>query len=147
MANIGDAELYFQWANDKDVRHNSFSPDAILFENHMKWFAAKLASDNTLFLLFFNNAEPVGQLRIDIKDEHTAEIDYSVSSAWRGKGLGQQFLEITKELLSKLHPQLRLKGVVKAENVASLKAFEYAGFIQQEPIVQQGNKCHLFYSK
>ena len=147
LATETDLELYYQWANDKDVRDNSFSPTAILPEDHSKWFLNKIKSDNALLLVFFCDANPVGQLRLDIVNDNIAEIDYSVASGHRGKRLGQQFLMIGRALAKKLNPALVIKGVVKTTNIHSAKAFQAAGFVKKGEEEIKDIWCHLFYSE
>src|SRR5438046_984959 len=61
-----DADLYIHWANDPLVRENSYHTDAVLFNDHIKWFHSKLISDECKLYLFFNEEnKPVGQVRID----------------------------------------------------------------------------------
>ena len=36
--NLNDVELIFKWANDPDVRNNSFNTNQIVWDEHVKWF-------------------------------------------------------------------------------------------------------------
>jgi hypothetical protein len=47
-----DCELIYKWANDPEVRKNSFSGAAITVENHQKWFESKLADSKYSCTLF-----------------------------------------------------------------------------------------------
>ena len=46
-AGWGDADLLFAWANDKDVRKNSFSERQITYEEHKSWFRKKILDRDT----------------------------------------------------------------------------------------------------
>ena len=41
VADWGDVDLLFSWANDKEVRKNSFSSEPICYEEHLAWFRKK----------------------------------------------------------------------------------------------------------
>ena len=42
FANMNDIELYYNWANDKLVRENSYNQNSISLDEHTKWFQSKL---------------------------------------------------------------------------------------------------------
>ena len=53
-ATIYDLMLYFDWANDPEVRAQSFDSKIIDIESHKKWFLSKLNDDSLLMLVFQN---------------------------------------------------------------------------------------------
>lgn len=123
-----DAELYFQWANDPDVRANSYQTADINWNDHVKWFAATLASPENALYLYSISDKPAGQIRLKMT-EQKAVISYSVARDFRGKGLGKWMLTHISILIRFAHPQVRqLEGWVKKTNVASLKAFKSGGY-------------------
>src|SRR6185436_6613216 len=101
FANESDVDLYFKWANDSLVRENSFNQKLISYEDHVKWFKSKLASNDCLFYLFLNEENvPVGQVRIDKNDEIVVGI--TVDEKFRGKSLGVEMLKMAcSDFLSK----------------------------------------------
>lgn len=122
-----DVDCYFRWANDTSVRQNSFNPDPIVFENHLKWFQKKLVSDRAQLYIFEVLGKPVGQFRID-KVENAWEIDYSIDECYRGLGLGKAMIAkftASDSCCSLLQP---LKALVKSSNIASQRVFEQLGF-------------------
>lgn len=122
-ATIADAHQYFDWANDINVRENSFSTKTIIWEDHIIWFKGKLQNINTQLYIFENDNIAVGQVRLDLIDGFWY-IDYSVDRRYRGKGIGNFMIN---EILIKFPPN-SIKAQVKKDNIASLKIFERAGF-------------------
>lgn len=122
-ANYEDCTLLFKWANDSQVRKNAFSPNNIDLESHIKWYENKMNDENTrIFIVLKDNVE-VGQIRVDISD-NKGFIDYSIDKNYRGQGIGTEILQLIKLEITKVN----LIGYVKKENIASMKAFEKAGY-------------------
>ena len=65
-ATAADEALLLRWANDPQVRANSFSPEPIAPSDHHHWFQRGLANPNRL-LLIATAADgcPIGQIRFD----------------------------------------------------------------------------------
>lgn len=125
-ADENDTDLFFHWANDPEVRQNSINTDPILYETHINWFNKQLNNPETHLFVLSNGREPLGQIRIQFKD-NLWEIGYSISKTHRGKKLGYTIVR----LLLDLFPDYRFKAIVKKNNMASLKVFENLLFEQQ----------------
>jgi UDP-2,4-diacetamido-2,4,6-trideoxy-beta-L-altropyranose hydrolase len=127
-ATEADVFLYFAWANDPDVRHQSFASEKIAFANHQHWFNKKLYSEKSyLYVIMLDNI-PAGQIRFDIENE-IAEIGFSVDSHFRGKGIGFELLSRgIATLRCEATMALKIQGKVKLGNAASSRAFVKAGF-------------------
>ena len=144
QANENDMLLYFTWANDEQVRKNSFNQAAIEWETHKKWFEEKLHSPEILLLVAQLQEKPIGQIRFEKRDKDVFEIDFSIDAAQRGKGYGSDILKTgVAELLQKKTGVKRIVGRVKKENVASSRAFQQAGF-KQEPSDANQKEINLF---
>lgn len=91
-ADIKDCDLYYEWANDPAVRSASFNQEKTPYENHCKWFKAKIKDVKCKMFLFMYNGVPAGQIRIVLEDEK-AIINYSVAKEYRGKGFGSVMIE------------------------------------------------------
>jgi RimJ/RimL family protein N-acetyltransferase len=78
-------------------------------------------------------------------DSETAEIDFSVAPALRGKGLGTKALALTWRSAGQALKVKRLRGVVIDSNPPSARAFLKAGFRQvvQGELVH-GRACSIF---
>ena len=140
-----DAELLWQWANDPVVRKYSFSPEEIPFLSHMEWFQQKLSSPSSRIYMIELEDVPIGQARYDRVNANEAEIDISVASDHRVRGLGTLALVLTREIARKDLNVDRVVGVVMTVNAASCAAFRKAGFVEQEPRLVGSHPCRLFY--
>ncbi|MEY4905591.1 MAG: hypothetical protein RLZZ292_3406 [Bacteroidota bacterium] len=128
-ANEKDVMLYFEWANDEEVRKQSFQSDEINLEIHKNWFFNKLKDPNCYFLLFENeNQQAVGQIRIQKESEKKAIIGISVVKEFRGQGLASKIITIATDYFSKFCSNCILYAYIKEENKGSIKSFQSAGF-------------------
>jgi len=143
-ATVDHAALLFQWANDNVVRQNAIHQQAIVWESHIKWLESKFATASEIFILYVKG-QPAGQIRFDFSSEENYWfIDYSISSEFRGRGLGKVIVSLGMTFLNK-YP---IVAFVKCTNIPSIKVFEtlnfkkvivnlnrtpYIKFIKQEP--------------
>lgn len=127
-ATTDDIDLYFEWANDELVRRNSFDSNAIQYDDHCQWFYSKLQNNKCLFLVFCNDSIPVGQVRIEGRDEQFY-IGISVDQKFRSEKYGTSMLiKSGKEFFRRFTMENALFAEIKHENIASVKAFERAGY-------------------
>ncbi|MBL7884259.1 MAG: GNAT family N-acetyltransferase [Bacteroidia bacterium] len=146
FAEIKDTDLYFNWANDIDVRQNSYNQEAINYENHVKWFKSKLNSNNCFFYLFLNNSEdPVGQVRIDKNEEII--IGISVDKKFRGKNLSSQMIRMASDDFLKNNTGAVINAYIKENNEASYKSFINAGFIEKEVVLINNHNSYKLCKK
>ncbi len=119
-----DALQLFDWVNDEEVRKNSLNTDLISIIDHFAWFQAKIKSDTTkIYLLEDEFDSAMGQIRVD-KINDFYEIDYSISKAYRGRGLGNKIVQL---LIARLG-NINLLAKVKKSNQPSIKVFKNNGF-------------------
>ncbi|MFO0852002.1 MAG: UDP-2,4-diacetamido-2,4,6-trideoxy-beta-L-altropyranose hydrolase [Gemmataceae bacterium] len=121
-----DARRVWEWANDPVTRAASFTTAAIPWENHIRWFAAKLTDPNCVFLIA-EATNPVGQVRFDLTGDE-AVISVGLAPDARGCGFGTAAIRAAVEHLTQTRPVRRVEALIRPENVASVKAFEAAGF-------------------
>ncbi len=125
------SDLLFNWANDPEVRANSFNTKPIQHEEHIDWFEKKIKSPSAIIFIVYLKVNPIGQIRIDIEGEK-GFISYNVDKKYRGKGYGTSILlRLQKELKPLNKSIVELIGKVKPDNFASQKAFENAGYSKQ----------------
>lgn len=125
---IEDMDLLYCWANDVTVRANAFSTEQIPYENHKKWFAARMEDVNTIMYLMICEEKPVGQIRLTV-DQKQAVIDYSIAKEYRGKGYGKKMLSLLEKNIKEEYPQIKtLVAEVKSGNEASKNAFLKSDF-------------------
>ncbi len=125
-----DCLLIFNWANDPEVRHFSFSSESITWNDHQLWFQQYLQSHKSwIYIAMLDDNKAVGQIRFDLVTSGEIEIDISLSKEFRGKGLATQLIQAGIEKL--LYNNRNIKQFlawIKSTNMASLKTFQRAGF-------------------
>lgn len=132
-----DMELLFEWANEPEVRRNSFSTKEILYEEHQKWFADLLSREDCRQYIYMQNDDAVGQIRITIHGEN-AEIGYSICAGKRGMGHGKKLLQLACEKVSQDLPEIKkLTAKVKPNNTASKRAFLKTGFEKKYDVFER----------
>lgn len=127
-AEKNDIELFFRWVNDDAVRRNAFENHVISKEEHEKWFEKVMDDPDVLIYILMLNEKPIGQCRLTVNDG-VADIDYSVDSTMRGKGIGKILIDLVEREVRENHAEIvKLIGRVKLRNTASAKCFEDNGF-------------------
>lgn len=128
-ARESDCKIFWQWANDPEVRSSSFSPASISWDDHVRWFEKKLNdSETAIFIALDFEDNPIGQIRFDLTDEKEAEIDVSIDSDMRAGGYGQTLISTGVERIFRNWNIQSVSALIRAENSRSIKAFERAGF-------------------
>jgi len=126
-----DCELLFGWANDPEVRANSFSQGLIENKAHERWFQHKLAEGIPWFIAM-NKETNAGVIRFDLS-EGKYKTNFMIYKDFRGRGYGKAIIKLGLEELEALHSNVSLVyGLVKKENVASIKSFLANQFSQEE---------------
>lgn len=125
-----DARRIWEWSNDPEVRSVSFSSDPIPWDSHVAWFQARLADPQCRQCIAVERkGDPIAQVRFDIADDNSATISISLAADVRGKGLGTQLIWMAcRELFAETEID-RVEALIKPDNVASIRAFEKAGFV------------------
>lgn len=135
-ATTDDAQRIWEWANDPVTRANSFNSQPIPWENHLAWYGRKLKSPDTRFWLLEQGGIPVASIRYDRLEGDTALISYMVDAGHRGQGLGTHLLALSFEKACAEMGVARLRGITFADNKASARAFEKAGYtLVQEAVI------------
>ncbi len=125
-----DAELLLAWANDDEVRRQSFDPAPIPHATHEVWLRARLADPQSLLLVAedCSTNAPLGLIRFQVEGP-TATLSYQLAAEWRGRGLAAPLLLAGTEAVRACFAGLRrVQGQVLATNLASVRAFRRAGF-------------------
>ena len=145
-ATLADAEDLFNLANEHTVRRNSFSQDKIEWADHTRWLNERLGDGNCLFLIVDCSDKFAGQVRFDmILRQSEAVINIGLSKSVRGLGLSAFVINKSIEELLKAHRDVRLiKAYIKESNIASVKAFEKAGFRFLENTMINGCKARVY---
>ena len=132
LATMKDVQLYFDWANDKNTRQQSFSSEPIPFQEHSEWFVGKMNNGKCRLYVMEYKGVSVGQIRFDIED-NKAKISYSLDANYRGKGLGRFLLKGgMKKVKEDLPAVEQIIGYVKSDNHASVYVFQKLNFVKNE---------------
>jgi UDP-2,4-diacetamido-2,4,6-trideoxy-beta-L-altropyranose hydrolase len=143
-ATLADAKDLFNLANEDIVRRNSFSQDKIEWVSHQRWLNDRLGDSNCLFLIVTCSGEFTGQVRFDITLPQ-AVINISLCRNIRGLDLSALVINKSIEELLKARKDVkRIKAYVKNGNIASMKAFENAGFSFLEDTVFKGCETRVY---
>ena len=139
-----DERLTFDWANDPEVRRNSFSTERIDALAHRRWLFRRMADlENCRFYVVETVAGlPVGPARFECLSPGVWEIHYSMDRCLRGRGVGAAFLKCALDHFRCSVTSANLViGRVKLSNQASQHIFRKLGFSQSSD--GQGFHYHL----
>tara|TARA_B110000240_G_C13512425_1_gene460546 strand:+ start:3322 stop:3804 length:483 start_codon:yes stop_codon:yes gene_type:complete len=132
---------YYGLVNDDLVRLASFSSSAVTLDEHARWFENSLANKNRIMYVLEgvdSETEFLGQVRFDeilsTTFDNTFELDYSIASSQRGKGLGKKMLLLGLKMLTESFKNPCVIAKVKIDNFASTKALLKVGFLWQNKI-------------
>jgi UDP-2,4-diacetamido-2,4,6-trideoxy-beta-L-altropyranose hydrolase len=133
-ARVEDAQLYFDWANDPEVRGQSFDAKPIAWTEHAAWFARRLA-DSVLLLAADEAGMPAGQARFEPR-AGAWRLSYSMAAEFRGAGLAAKMLGMALQEMRRqnvAHAGAKLIAEVKPGNPASRRVFAALGFAEPVP--------------
>ncbi len=131
--NSSDLKLLFVWANEQEVRKQSFQTGKIDFETHKYWFQNKLNDKNSVMYIAEIDQTPISLIRFDIENKR-AVIGILIDKNWRGKSLSTPILTKATKIFQQKHP-IPVYAYIKQSNLASIKAFKQAGFRYQNKII------------
>jgi RimJ/RimL family protein N-acetyltransferase len=125
-AAAADVRQVFEWSNDPQVRAQSFNNEPIAWAEHDKWYAKKLNSHSDMLLIALANDQPAGFVRFENINQK-ATIGILVGAEWRGKGLAASIIALATNTFFATH-KVPVHAYIKKQNVASIKAFQRAGY-------------------
>ena len=141
-----DMITYLNWANDPDVRNSAINSNPILEENHRPWFESRLRSETTHMFVGMCQSNEVGQIRFDLI-EGCWEISYSVVKDHQNKGFGELLIRKGMATLKEHHPEpITITGVVKPDNISSLRVFRKLYFDEGSTLVERNGIRLVFFS-
>lgn len=125
---LEDAQFLFELRNEKSNRLMFANTKPVKWEDHIAWLTGKLKTpDFSLFIILDEQDNRLGQFRID----SMGEVSVSIADHFKGKGVGAQVIKIGSEYYRKTSAKVLIANI-KSENIASLKAFQNAGYIFKE---------------
>jgi L-amino acid N-acyltransferase YncA len=137
-ATIEDAEILWEWSNDKATRAASFNSDPIPWENHLAWLTTQLESKNVFLLIVESALNKFGVIRYNLDAESANETIISIGLApeSRGKGLAPLIISQSAAHFFNLHPDQVITAWIKPENKASIQSFIKANFEDYPSLIQ-----------
>jgi len=122
-ANEEDSAKLFEWRNHPSIRLVSRNTELITWENHQKWFAVVMASQDIVLLIGQIGTVPVGVVRFD-KQKDCAEISiYLVPDAIHF-GQGRNLLLSAEQWLKANRPDINcIRASVLGDNKPSHRLF------------------------
>lgn len=141
-AKESDMMFYFVLRNEEGVRKASFSgEEEIGLETHTSWFLNKIKNPNCYMFVAVEDDKTIGQIRIDI-ESGTGETNISIAPEGRGKGYAPIIIREASVIVFKNVPEIELLVAhIKPDNVASIKSFERAGFLEKDMIIYKSVRC------
>lgn len=125
QATFGDSAAMLAWQSAPGARAYARNPAAPKPGEHERWLKAKLADPDCIFNVVLCGDEPVGILRFDrLPARDASEISILIAAERQGLGIGGCALALGKRLL----PKERIVAAIHAENRASVRMFEAAGY-------------------
>lgn len=127
----GDIDDLFEWRNHPEIRKNSFNTSPISRNEHEKWFNEKTEDPLTTIYIACCGDVKIGSIRFENKDNKVIKVSVMLNPDFFGKGFGVEIIKLgTEKFVSEKHPERPLIAEIKKDNIASIKAFQGAGFKQ-----------------
>jgi UDP-2,4-diacetamido-2,4,6-trideoxy-beta-L-altropyranose hydrolase len=128
-----DCCILWEWANDPVTRAMAINKNPIPLADHVRWFEQKMKNAQSVILILEHDAVPAGQIRFDIGEDQTTEIDIAVAPSHRGRSLGTWLLrEGIRYFLSFNQSVKTILGRIREENQSSQRIFEKSGFMWEK---------------
>jgi len=137
---ITDINDMFEWRNHPDIRKNFFNQELLSWDEHEKWFIAKLKDPDAAVYMAYYKKEKIGTIRFEA-NESAIKTSVMLNPLFLSKGLGSQVIKMgVKRFIMEKNPDMQIIAEIKKDNVASVKAFEEAGF-------EEGPFAYIFKSE
>jgi deoxyribonuclease-4 len=123
-----DCKDLYDWRNHPIVRKNSYNTESFSFENHQKWFQEKLQSQETTIYIAYSKSKKIGMIRFEDQKD-MIQVSVMLNPQYIGQGLGKKLIELgVQKFKQRNATDKAIVAQIKQDNVASIKAFEKAGF-------------------
>ena len=139
IAEVEDFDFYYELkCEESQIYWGGFekAPNREHLLNHFKKIVVGSSDERQLFFLL-DNSRKMGFLQLTKNRKSEYEISYGVSEQFRGHGYGYTILQYAKKVIAEKYRTVDLIGYVRYDNIASIKCFQYNGFLQ----------CDEFYEK
>lgn len=136
-ASMEDCEAVYRWRNAEETRQYVFNSESISFNVHRDWFFRTIENQDKILLIGEIENKPIGVIRYDITASESLISVYLVPGS-HGRGLGSHLIRCGSQWLREHKPRIRVVNAkIFRDNIASLHAFEAAGFKEHHLIFQE----------
>lgn len=123
FANKDDSKKLFEWRNNPKIREVSRNAEFIRWEDHQKWFAAVLNSEDKVLLIGQIDEAPVGVVRFDKQGEH-AEVSIYLVPEKDYRGYGRNLLLSAEQWIKDRRSDIKyIRASVLGGNIHSQNLF------------------------
>jgi UDP-2,4-diacetamido-2,4,6-trideoxy-beta-L-altropyranose hydrolase len=141
QARFADSAAMFAWQSAPGARRYARNPAAPKQAEHETWLKAKLADPDCIFNIVLYGDEPAGILRFDRLAQRdsgrdASEVSILIAAERQGLGIAGAALALGQRLL----PKERIVAAIRAENRASIRLFEAAGYRAAGPVIGDGGE-------
>jgi len=135
-ATAEDAGAVWEWRNDARVRSVSRRTDSISWDEHRSWYSRCLDDPSRVLLIADVESVPTAVVRFDLRsDGESAEVSVYLTPNAHGRGVGSTVIREAVAWMQRERSAVRrIDAHVRADNVASARAFLNAGFTQSETL-------------
>lgn len=127
-ADLCDMYDLLQWRNHADVRKNFFNPNPVSYDEHEKWFHAKIKDPNSIIYVVCCREDKIGSIRFE-NIEDAIKVSVMLNPNFLGKGFGPEVIKSgMQKYLSEKRTDKPFIAEIKPNNIASIRAFQEAGF-------------------
>lgn len=136
---VDDCEGVFAVASDPEVRRFFFSTGEVQWTDHVRWFTNRLArGDAPFYAIREPDGNVAGYIRFE-REKGRCVLSIALRRTARGKGIGSRLLREAAARFFAEDPEMpSLTAEVRADNTASVRAFEKAGFERIGPSEHDG---------
>lgn len=121
--NPNDLLNLFDWRNHPNIRSVSKNGDSISWENHQKWFANVINSNDKVLLIGENNGDPIGVVRFD-KQTEVADVSIYLVPDVNHSGQGRNLLSSAEQWIKENHSDIKyIRAIVLGNNNKSQQMF------------------------
>lgn len=134
---VDDCDSLYEWRNAEETRRYIFDDKPIPLESHRSWFQNALKNPDRILLIGEIGNKPVGVLRYDLSGDEALISVYLVPGG-QGQGVGSQLIHRGSQWIKENFPNIKtINAEIFKENVASLRAFESAGYKEHHAIYKE----------
>ena len=131
-ASAGDGELIFEWFNRRDsLAYKLKTSRAVAWEEHQRWFEARLRDADSAIWIGELNEQPAGQVRLQRTDRGLL-IDVYVDPGSRRRGVAGCLLGHAAAQAATRWRGTPIVADIRHGNDASRALFLTAGYVQEK---------------